>query len=265
MEAFAAMEKTANIWSNKVRHKSISSIAGATKETQEALVARRAAFLRRAQKTEEEMALRKEKQRRAAAAVFKAVQAKENEHIVSRPLKRFHCKMVVAIIVHAYNPKTKVETDRRMMVVMDDQLKYEKLASWVHNVTGIDERKKLSFEYISHQLPSPLAPSPLRGCRNFERTIGGDGIQEVGWCHRLLPATGESPLLFVQHSGRKSKVADSHARIVVAILYWLRKCSNYNAILEDLGAALHRHVAGNQRALHHRKCQTLLDSQCLVL
>jgi len=151
MEAFAALEKMANIWSNKVRHKSISSIAGATKETQEAFVARRAAFLRRAQKTEEEMALRKEKQRRAAATVLKAVQAKENEHIVSRPLKRFNCKMVVAIVVHAYNPKTKVETDKRMMVVMDDQLKHEKLASWVHNVTGIHDKKKLSFEYLSHQ------------------------------------------------------------------------------------------------------------------
>ena len=151
--------------------------------------ARRAAFLRLERKTgsEEDQAPRRDKQRQAAATVLKALKAKETEHIASRPLKRFSSKLLVVVVVHTYLPKKKVETNKRMMVVMDDQLKHDKLLLWLQRarrchlpraapsptlfpqvrrrrllraapvlaffsqVAGIEEKKQLTLEFVSHQ------------------------------------------------------------------------------------------------------------------
>ena len=151
LRVFENVEKVAGRWASKRGFQGRLSVCQAPDKDREAIKRRREAFLKRANKSEAEEASLKDARKRAAAAVRKALKAKEAERVVSRPLRRFDVQMVVVLMVHSYNTRTKKESVKRLMVVMEDKLKFEKLGEWVCQVAGVDPSKKLTFEFVSHQ------------------------------------------------------------------------------------------------------------------
>ena len=148
LATFASIEKIAVRWVGKRGHSRYTMRD--LDQNEEKLKERRDAFLKRAHKTEEELKEQQEKRRAAAKHVRQALKAKEQLLVVSRPLRRFDVKLMVTIIHHQYNSKTKRTSTKRMMVVMNDKLRYDKLPSWTAQACGIDPKKKLLFEYIMH-------------------------------------------------------------------------------------------------------------------
>ena len=123
LRSFAALEKSANRW---VSQRKTSAVHVPDAEDEDGLRIRRDKYLRMRQRTEAELRDQKDKRKRAAQLVREALRVKQDSRAVSRPLRRFDTKMIVVLVYHSYNPQTRKEQTKRMMVVMEDKLKYEK-------------------------------------------------------------------------------------------------------------------------------------------
>lgn len=64
--------------------------------------------------------------------------------------RRFGCKLLVVVVIHAYEPRTRLTSKTRMMVVLDDKIKYDKLAEWLHSSCGVGASQGFSLEFASH-------------------------------------------------------------------------------------------------------------------
>ena len=71
--------------------------------------------------------------------------------MLERPLRRFGAKIMVVVVHHRYYPKKKAEVQQRRMVVMEDNIKWDKFPAWVQSVAVPSTKLGgLTFSYTSH-------------------------------------------------------------------------------------------------------------------
>lgn len=148
LSSIKAVEKAAGRWERKSVRKESGLGIGIDVMSLRGLAARRASFLKSQSMTEEEKQELLERRQRSALAVRKAIKkAQEAEH--DRPLRRLGIKFLVVLRLHI--AKKEGEVDRRLMVVMDDKLKFDSLPEFVSKVVPdsiLHRGQKLIFMHV---------------------------------------------------------------------------------------------------------------------
>ena len=113
------------------------------------MAAKRDKFLKYTKISEDERRERAEKRAAAAERVRKALKRQDLSHVIERPLRRFGLKMMIIAMEHTYSKKLKQELITRRMIVIQDNLKWDKFHDYITKAINGKSKAGYSFCYIA--------------------------------------------------------------------------------------------------------------------